>query len=113
MHEYSIVQALIDRVGIEARSHNATRVHKLHISLGSLSSVDPALLATAYRTFREKTVCASADLAVRRVQALWACPRCEGFIEPGEPLQCRLCGAAARLVQGDELVLERIEMEVA
>ena len=113
MHEYSIVHALIERVGIEARERGARRVHKVCVGLGSLSSVDPSLLATAYDTFREKTICDGAELELHRVPALWACPRCELTLTPGEPLRCALCGTPARLVQGDELVLERIEMEVA
>lgn len=113
MHEYAIVQALIERAGVEARARGASRVHRLQVSLGSLSNVDPALLATAYETFRERTICASADLELRRLPAIWSCEKCDRPIVAGGPLQCRVCGAPARLVQGDELVLDRIELEVA
>ena len=55
MHEYSIVQALLERVAAEARARRATSVHRLTIRIGELSGVEPELLATAYATFRERT----------------------------------------------------------
>jgi Zn finger protein HypA/HybF involved in hydrogenase expression len=46
------------------------------------------------------------------VAAIWRCPVCGGQIERGSMLQCAPCGVPARLVQGDEILLDRIEMEV-
>ncbi len=112
MHEYSIVQALIGLVEAEAHKRNATAVHTLRVGLGELSGVEPSLLATAYETFRECTICAGANLDLRAIPAQWACPRCKLPIVRGAPLQCTNCGGPARLVHGDELVLESIEMEV-
>ena len=112
MHEYSVVSALISRVEKEASARGATSVQKLRVSLGELSGVEPALFKTAYDTFRERTICANADLDLRRVEAGWACPHCEIAISRGAPLRCTVCGQPARLVQGDELVLESIDMEV-
>ena len=112
MHEYSIVQALLDRVTVEAQARGASRVVSLRISLGELSGVDPGLLATAFDTFRERSVCEGASLAIHQSHAVWACPRCQVPIERGAPLRCTGCAVPARLIEGDELVLERIEMEV-
>jgi Zn finger protein HypA/HybF involved in hydrogenase expression len=61
---------------------------------------------------RERTICGRAGLHVRQVAAEWRCPKCDVVIEKGALLRCRGCGRPARLVQGDEIVLERIEMEV-
>jgi len=112
MHEYSIVQSLIGRVEAEARARRATAVHKLRVSLGELSGVEPTLLATAWETFRERTICAAADLELRSIPAQWACPHCELSIARGAPLRCADCGGPARLLHGDELVLESIVLEV-
>ena len=51
-------------------------------------------------------------LAIHQSHAVWACPRCQVPIERGAPLRCTGCAVPARLIEGDELVLERIEMEV-
>ena len=110
MHEYSIVQALIERVEQEAAARGAKRVVRLWVRLGELSGVEPGLLATAYDTFRERTVCEGAPMEVDRVPASWACGRCGGPVS-GLP-RCEACNAPATLVAGDEIVLGRIEMEV-
>ena len=112
MHEYSIVQSLVDRVAAEAAARGATSVHRLSISIGELSGVDPELLITAYKTFRGRTICEDADLDLKVVPARWACERCGQKIQPGSPLRCVVCDRPARLAEGDEIMLDRIEMEV-
>ena len=113
MHEYSIVQALVDRVAAEARSRGASSVSRLSVRIGELSGVDPGLLSTAFLAFRDGTICAGADLTVQPVAARWECPRCGHGIARGEVLTCGACGVPAHLAEGDEIVLERIEMEVS
>lgn len=112
MHEYSIVESLIDRARAETEARGGVRVVRLRVRIGEMSGVDPGLLATAYDTFRERSICADAPLEIERVPARWACPRCGAAIAAGEVLRCRSCSAPARLSEGDEIVLERIEMEV-
>ena len=110
MHEYSIVQALIERVEQEATARGARRVVRLWVRLGELSGVEPALLATAYDTFRERTVCEGAPMELGRVPASWVCRRCDRPLRGS--LRCESCNAPATLVAGDEIVLDRIEMEM-
>ena len=113
MHEYSIVAALVERVEAEAESRGATAVHHIRVRIGELSGVESDRLASAYELFRERTVCAAADLEIVSVPARWACPKCGGEIESGQILQCPACSMPARLQDGGEILLERIEMEVA
>jgi len=112
MHEYSLVSALMDRVEREARARSALAVHKLTVRIGALAGVEPELLRSAFSLVREGTICAEAELLVERVDARWACGRCEATIPPGEVLRCPQCATPARLVSGDEIVLDQIEMEV-
>ena len=111
MHEYSIVASLIDRVQEEAALHGGTRVHRLHVKIGEQSGVELDLLKTAFDTFRERTICDGAELAIDSVVAVWACPRCDRVIARGAVLRCDTCGRGARMIHGDEIILERIEME--
>ncbi len=113
MHELTIVQALVDEAARHACEHRATSVRKLEVKIGELSGVEVALLETAYATFRDRSVCSDAELEIERVPARWQCARCSHVRELGEPLSCTACGTPMRLVAGDEIVLERIEMEVA
>jgi hydrogenase nickel incorporation protein HypA/HybF len=112
MHEYSIIQALVERVGEEARAQGATAVHRLSVRIGELSGVDPDLLATAYDTFRARTICQGAQLDLRIVAARWECPACGQTIARGAVLTCPVCTLPARLSEGDEIMLDRIELEV-
>jgi hydrogenase nickel incorporation protein HypA/HybF len=112
MHEYSIVQALYNAVVAQAIAKRAVSVHGLHVRIGELSGVDPGLLDTAWRTFRERTMCEAAALDVEIVSAEWRCVACDAGIPRGGVLACPACGGAARLKQGDEILLDRIVMEV-
>jgi hydrogenase nickel incorporation protein HypA/HybF len=111
MHEYSIVQALLERVDQETTSRHASKVHRVRVSIGEVSGVEIELLRTAFDTIRHRTSCHEAELDVRRVEARWACPPCGTTVERGAPLRCRTCGQPARLVSGDEIMLDQIEME--
>ncbi len=112
MHEYSIVQALMERVDVEARARGASAVVRLYVRIGELSGVEPDLLSSAYSMWREGTICDSAELEIQRVPAAWDCPECQQTIPVGERLLCARCELPARLKQGDEIFLDRIEMEV-
>ena len=87
MHEYSIISDLLQQVERVAADHGVTadigRVQRLHVAIGELSGVEIPLLETAYTTFRERTICAAADLTIHRVEAVWACPGCGEAPEPG------------------------------
>jgi hydrogenase nickel incorporation protein HypA/HybF len=112
LHEYSIVGAMIARIETEARDRNAVAVRRVRVRIGELSGVDPDLLATAYTIFRERSVCEGAELSIERVQARWQCAACGEAGMSNGYLRCRICGGAANLVQGDEIILQQIEMEV-
>jgi hydrogenase nickel incorporation protein HypA/HybF len=112
MHEYSVVQALIDRVEAEARARGAHMVHRLSVRVGELSGLDVELFETAYATFRDRTLCANAELCVTVVPVRWQCDRCGDEPAPAQTLRCPQCGGPVRLATGDEIVLDRIEMEV-
>ena len=111
MHEYSIIQSLVDSVA--AAVPRGASVERIDVVIGELAGVDTALLATAFEVFRAGTLCEHAALTIDRVAARWECSRCGGDVGRGGFLRCTLCNASARLAQGDEIVLQRIELEVA
>lgn len=113
MHEYAIVRSLVDRVAREARSRHALRVRGVRVLVGELSGVEPGLLLTAFDACRAGTACDGATLDVVRVDVAWECSRCAAGVPPAGPRRCSVCGASARLARGDELTLERIELEVS
>ncbi len=112
MHEYSIVGALISQVEDEARRRGARVVNRVHVRIGAVSGVEPVLLATAFEVFRERTLCEAAELVIERVDERWTCPACGTVIDRNAGLLCWRCGTPPRLTAGDEMILNRIEMEV-
>jgi len=113
VHEASLVQALLDRIEQEAQAHGATSVARVRVALGEASGVERELFEIAYATFRERTICAGAELEVVTVPVCWECPECGRPPAPGGILRCEDCDRPARLVAGGELILEQIELEVA
>ena len=113
MHEYSIVQSLVDAVTAAVGDRGVTTVHRIEVAIGEVSGVDCGLLATAFEVFRAGTLCEHASMTIEEIPARWQCPECGSAIARGRVLRCALCNEPARLAAGDEIVLQRIELEVA
>jgi hydrogenase nickel incorporation protein HypA/HybF len=113
MHEYSIIQSLVDSVESVASQHQGGTVHHVFVDIGELAGVDCDLLQTAYETFRFGTICQDAPLTIERIAARWECPRCQVAIQRGAILRCPVCSRPAKLAVGDEILLRRVELEVA
>ena len=96
----------------QAAARGATAVHRLRLQVGEMSGVETDLLRSAYETFSDRSICADAVLEIVPVPVRWGCPACGTEVAAGNALRCAGCGGPARLTAGDELVLERIEMEV-
>ena len=112
MHEYSIVSSLLDRVDDAAREQGATAVHRIRVQIGELSGVETGLLQEAFSMVRDHTLCAGAELEIIAIAAQWRCSACDRQVAAGERLSCPECRSPARLAHGDEIVLERVELEV-
>jgi hydrogenase nickel incorporation protein HypA/HybF len=113
MHEAALVTALLGRVEAEATARDASRVRRVEVGLGELAGVEGELLRAAWEVFRARTRCADAELVLAAEPARWQCPRCDGPVARHGFLQCPTCGVPARLVAGGDVMLLRIEMEVA
>lgn len=112
MHEYSIVQALFEQIERTAQVNGATAVRRVHLQIGESAGVEVPLLRTAYETFRVGTMCEQAPLDVDPVPVRWSCPQGHGDIPVGSRLSCTTCGRPARMSSGEEIVLDRLELEV-
>jgi hydrogenase nickel incorporation protein HypA/HybF len=112
LHEYALVENLLDQVSRHAEARGATAVKRVIVRLGELAGVDPELFAAAFDTFRAAGRCGEAQLVISRVEARWVCAQCGRLLERGSVLHCPVCHVPARLAEGDELLLQRIELEV-
>lgn len=113
MHEYSIVQALIEQCESQALAHNATDIRKVVIKIGKLSGVEPYLLQVAFDTFKESSaVCQTAEL-VMQIQAVeilcYGCGQTHRLTE-----HCYVCpncqSSHVSITDGEEMFLMQLEM---
>ncbi|MDH5324648.1 MAG: hydrogenase maturation nickel metallochaperone HypA [Gammaproteobacteria bacterium] len=114
MHELSICQSLLSQVNNIARQHHAIQVDTIHLRVGPLSGVVPELLQTAFTVAKTDSLVKNAVLLIQSSPIQVRCRRCHVATEASiNRLVCGVCGDwHTTLLSGDELQLERIEMEI-
>jgi len=113
MHEYSIVQSLIDLAEENAINNNAKKVTKLEIKVGVLSGVEVPLLETAFNTFKEGTICEDAEFIINVQPIVIRCRECqqEHILEKNE-YECPNCKSQnLEVLDGEEMYLMSLELE--
>lgn len=113
MHEYSIVQALLEQCESYAKENDAVKVTKVVTKIGKLSGVEPHLLKIAFETFKEKTVCDEAEFVMNLQNLVLHCNDCHSESEQSEVrYQCLHCQSTnVSVVDGEEMYLMTLEME--
>ncbi|MEO1941376.1 MAG: hydrogenase maturation nickel metallochaperone HypA [Campylobacterales bacterium] len=115
MHEYSIVDSLLQLVDQHARENLAKRVTRIEIKVGVLSGVEPELLERAFEVFKEGTVAEGAEFVIKIQPVVVECQRCGAQQElPRESsFRCPSCGAPElKIIDGEEMFLTSLELEV-
>ncbi|MBN2964151.1 hydrogenase maturation nickel metallochaperone HypA [Sulfurospirillum sp. T05] len=113
MHEFSIVNALLDLCEKNAKENSASQVLKVEIKIGKLSGIEPHLLKTAFDTFKEGTLCENAELLMHLQDLVLYCSTCksESVLEKNE-FYCPKCNSVeVSVLDGEEMYLMRLEME--
>lgn len=111
MHELSVCQALIEQVESLATQNEAERALSIELRIGPLSGVEPELLRQAYPPAAAGTLADGAELIIREQPVRVRCNDCgaETDATPNR-LLCGSCGGwRTQLLQGDELLLAKIE----
>ena len=113
MHEYSIVQSLLDSCDENAKVNNATKVTKVVVKIGVMSGVEPELLKTAFDTFKEKSICEEAEFIINIQSVVVRCNSCqkESTLKKLE-YTCPVCqNTDLTILDGEEMYLMQLEME--
>ena len=113
MHEYSIVQSLLESCEEHTRANDSTNVTKVIVKIGVLSGVEPDLLQTAFDTFKEKTVCDKAEFIINHQKVVIACLSCdkESILEKNEFLCPKCQSNKVKVIDGEDMYLMSLEME--
>ena len=113
MHEYSVVQALLNQCEEVAREHEAERVTKVICKIGIMSGIEIHLLQVAFDTFKEGTLCDGAVFIIHEQKLKLECKEC-GYLFETEEIRyfCTKCESLrVKVVDGEEMYLMSLEME--
>jgi hydrogenase nickel insertion protein HypA len=113
MHEYSIVQALLNQCEEIAHQNNANVVTKVVVKIGTMSGVEPHLLEIAFDTFKEKTVCDGASFVMNVQPLTIECNQCKTITPLNEIYyKCPHCESLdVKVIDGEDMFLMTLEME--
>lgn len=113
MHEYSIVQSLLESCEEHAQQNEAKEVTKVIVKIGVLSGVEPQLLETAFNTFKEKTICHNATFIINIQEVVILCLDCNttSTLKKHE-FSCLKCQSNhIEVKEGEDMYLMSLEME--
>ena len=113
MHEYSIVQSLIDLAEENAVKNGAKKVTKLEVKIGVLSGVEVQLLETAFDTFKEGTICEDAEFILNIQPVVIKCKNCgeESTLSKDEYICPKCQSGELEILDGEEMYLMSLELE--
>ena len=113
MHEYSVVQALLNQCEEVAKENQATEISKVVCKIGVMSGIETHLLKIAFDTFKEGTMCADALFVINEQKLKLECSECGAVFEVDEVrYYCRECESLnVKVLDGEEMYLMSLEME--
>lgn len=113
MHEYSVVQALLEQIEQIAAQNEATKVTKIVTKIGVMSGIEPHLLEIAFNTFKEKTICDGAEFVIHIQPVKIRCRQCEDESELEKIHYCcpRCESIEVDVIDGEDMFLMSLEME--
>lgn len=115
MHELAVAQALVEQVDAVIDQHQASRAILIRVRIGPLAGVVPDLLATAFPLAAADSRMEHAELEFTHAPIRVHCQTCGAETEAAmNRLLCGACGDwHTRILSGDELLLESVELETA
>jgi len=113
MHEYSIVMSLMEQCEALAEQHQATRIEQVELKIGILSGVEPALLSTAFETFKLDSICHDATLIINVQPLILQCQKCEQQSQVDErTIICPVCQSnQTTVIDGEDMMLMQLVMD--
>ena len=113
MHEISLVRTIFRTLEDNFSPEELGRVVAIELKVGPLANVEPVLLQNAFEAVTEEDEVRFKDvkLRVNLVPILVQCPECGATTEVHNYRFVCACGKpCANVVQGNELLIERVEM---
>ena len=112
MHEYSVVQALLNQCEAIAEENNATEITKVVCKIGVMSGIETHLLRIAFDTFKEGTMCDQAELIIQEQKLKLECKECGAVFDVDEVRYCcpHCESLRVKVLDGEAMYLMSLEM---
>jgi hydrogenase nickel incorporation protein HypA/HybF len=113
MHEIGIAESLIEIAEAEAREANARSIEVIALRLGEFTTIVREALEFAFEIARQGTLAHNARLEIELVPTVVECVVCKSDARPMQNgvLRCEGCGFPLKIVSGEELQIDYIEIE--
>lgn len=117
MHEMSIAQSLVDIIKQEMSNHGVTKLLRVKVKHGVMSTVVPEALSFSFEVLTRDTPLDGAILQCESVPMRVRCRGCGKEFQPEIPdflcMPCPGCGEEFNheILSGKELYIENIEAE--
>jgi hydrogenase nickel incorporation protein HypA/HybF len=114
MHELSVCQALVLQLEAVSAANGGGAVELVRLRVGPLSGVESALLRRAFPLAAAGTIADGAELLIEAAAVVVQCNEC-GACTDAAPnrMLCGQCnGFRVRMISGDEMLLESVELAV-
>jgi hydrogenase nickel incorporation protein HypA/HybF len=114
MHEFGLMQSVLENVETSAREAGAERVTEIRLVVGEMREVVPEAMEFAFEALAPDTLSEGAHLVMTRVAPRSRCLTCGHTFEHDRfHWACPACDAlATELLAGKELYIDAIEVDL-
>ncbi len=110
MHEYSIVQSMLD---LCEKHSNGKEIQKVVVKIGKMSGIEPHFLKSSFDLFKEDTLCHDAIMEMQLIDITLLCVDCnkEALVDSFN-FYCPHCkGGNTKVLTGQEMHIDYIELK--
>jgi hydrogenase nickel incorporation protein HypA/HybF len=125
MHEYSMMQTVLEAVLNAAEPHKAEKVLEISIEVGELTFLKPEELKFVFSILSKGTIAEKARLHIKRIRPRIKCAECgyEGYVKYEGPehhsldiplqLKCTKCGSTkVEITSGRECNVREVKLKL-
>jgi len=114
MHELSVIASLFEILLQKAGEQKALKITRVQLKVGKLSGVVPEALEAAFEAYKKGTIAEAALLEIEKLRLKVLCQDCGlEALQDDYIFVCPACGSQnLKILQGTELFLEKIELEI-
>lgn len=114
MHEYSLVQSLLNQVEQLRSDHNGVLVEVVTVEIGPLSGVEPQLITSAFEQLAPQQFSMMPRLEIRLVDLSIRCRACDVESSLTDiSFKCPKCSSSrVKIISGDQFRLIDVRLQV-